>query len=340
MYYFARDGQLVFASELRAILRTGMIPRRLSSQALSGYLLFGAVPEPMTLLEGVSALPAGHYLLWRDGKVRLTKYWDVHFGDEPLTEGVAVELVRSALEETIGRHLVSDVPVGVFLSGGIDSTAIVALASKRVGRDLRTFSISFDDPAFNEGDVAAQTAQHFGTQHTDWRLDSSAAKKLLREFLLHSDQPSIDGFNTFCVSKLAHDHGVKVVLSGLGGDELFGGYGSFKKVPQMIGMSRAINLAWPLRTLAGTALQTSISSPRVSRFGHFLTGVPSTASAYWAMRGVFTPREVARLLPRYGVSSASDRRGGRFLFSVAANAGRRGQLSRDNEVHEKPTSAR
>src|SRR5437763_1554091 len=127
------------------------------------------------------------------------------------------------------------------LSGGIYSTALVALASRHRGAQLQTFCISLDDPEFNEGNVAARTAKHFGTQHFDWRLDSATARHLLHDFLDRSDLPSIDGFNTFCVAKHAHDCGVKVVLCGLGGDELFGGYPSFPTVPRMVRMSRVLN---------------------------------------------------------------------------------------------------
>lgn len=303
LYYYEARGQLSFGSELRTVLESGLVPRRLSSAAAAGYLLFGAVPEPLTLVEEVRALGAGNYLVWQNGgSSRTTKYWDVQFGDDPIIPGEAVATTRDALSESVGRHLVSDVPVGVFLSGGIDSTAVVALASRHGGSELRTFSISFDDPDFNEGDVAAKTAQHFGTRHTDWRLDSATAKALLGEFLARSDQPSIDGFNTFCVAKLAHDEGLKVVLSGLGGDELFGGYRSFSLVPRMVQGSRSLNLVWGLRSGVGRLMQSALFSSRSNRLGCFLGEAPSIAAAYWCMRGIFNPREVALLLDRYGVS--------------------------------------
>jgi asparagine synthase (glutamine-hydrolysing) len=300
LYYCETNGGVYFASELRTLLETGLIPRQLSTAAVSGYLLFGAVPEPLTLVENVRALPAGHHLVCHQGRCRLTKYWDLQFGDESIREAEAADLVRGALVESIERHLVSDVPVGVFLSGGIDSTALVALASRHAGNELRTFCISFDDPKFDEGDVAAQTAQHFGTRHSDWRLDSTTARKLLGNFLECSDQPSIDGFNTFCVSRLAHEAGLKVVLSGLGGDEVFGGYSSFRRIPRMVRRSRQLNLVWPLRTGAGEILQTRYSSPRIGRLGWFLQEAPTTAAAYWCMRGIFTPHEVGLLVGRYG----------------------------------------
>ncbi len=304
LYYCDRDGALSFASELRPLVRSGLVPRRPSTDALSGYLLFGAVPEPFTMVEDVRALPAGHYLVWKDGKTQLRKFWDLQLGNDRYSREEAVRSVRGGLVDSVQRHLVSDVPVGVFLSGGIDSTAVVALAAREASTELRTFCISFDDPSFDEGGVASRTAKHFGTQHTDWRLDSATARSLLEQFVVHSDQPSIDGFNTFCVAKLAHDNGLKVVLSGLGGDELFGGYQSFETVPRMVRASRFLTPISPLRKGAGRLLETSLGSPRSNRLGRFLADAPITSTAYWAMRGIFTPREVARLLPRYGCGQA------------------------------------
>ncbi len=299
LYYCEQNGGLIFGSEIRTLLMSGLVPREKSSEAIAGYLLFGAVPEPDTMVRGVKALPAGHYLIWSKGVLKPRKYWDIQFQVGSHVEEDRAKLARKALEESIDRHFVSDVPVGVFLSGGIDSTCLTALASKKLGADLHTFSISFDNRELNEGDVAARTAKHFGTKHIDWRLDSVSAKSLLQKFLESSDQPSIDGFNSFCVSKLAHDHGFKVVLSGLGSDELFGGYGSFELMPRMLRTSRALNLLSPLRKSAGRVLESTATSPRMRRLGHFFTGPPTTADAYWAMRGTFTPREVALLLSRY-----------------------------------------
>lgn len=299
LYYYQRDGLFVFGSEVRAVLASELVPRRLSPTALRGYLLFGAVSEPLTLVENVRVLEPGHYLVWKDGRHRVTQYWNVLFDPQPFTPEAATQTVRQALEESIDRHFVSDVPVGVFLSGGIDSTSIVALASKRRGSGLRTFCISFEEPEFDEGEVARRTAAHFGTEHFDWRLDAAAARSLLHQFLERSDQPSIDGFNTFCVSKHAHDQGAKVVLSGLGGDELFGGYRSFQHVPSMVRISRTLNVFGPLRRASGALLQAHGSSPRVRRIGGFMAERPTSAAAYWCVRGVFTPEEASTLVCKY-----------------------------------------
>lgn len=299
LYYHVEGELLLFASEVRAMLHSGMVDRRLCPSALRGYLMFGAVPEPETLIDGVTAVPPGYHLLWRDGRLRARQYWNVHFDNEPYTRERAAATVRDALEDSVNRHLVSDVPAGVFLSGGIDSTAIVALAARRSDVRLQTFCISFDDPTYDEGAIAQRTATHFGTEHFDWRLDSATARPLLHQFLDASDQPSIDGFNTFCVAKHAHGRGLKVVLSGLGGDELFGGYQSFQRVPSMVRFSRTINSFGPIRRRAGRLLQIHGRSPRLRRVGGFLSQRPTSAAAYWAMRGVFTPPEAAALVEKY-----------------------------------------
>ena len=305
LYYSDRAGQFCFASELRPLIKTDLVATELSAQGIAGYLLYGTVPEPFTLLRDVRVLPAGHYLNWKKGKaISITQYWDVRFGSERMSNEQAVKVVRGALEESVERHFVSDVPVGVFLSGGIDSTAVVALAARHHG-DLRTFSLSFDESEFNEGDVAARTANHFHTRHTDCRLDAETAKALLQEFLVRSDQPSIDGFNTFCVAKLARDHGLKVVLSGLGGDELFGGYRSFSVLPKLIHISRYLNPISAMRARMGRLMESGGGSPKRNRLAQFLRSDPTPGAAHWAMRGIFTPNEVSQLLPNYGADHAN-----------------------------------
>ena len=345
LYYHGDGDSLAFASELRALLVAGMVPRRLSRLALQGYLLFGSVQEPQTLIEGVNCLEAGHYLLWRKGELKRRCFWEVQFQAERVNRAEAISITRTALEDSVRRHFVSDVPVGVFLSGGIDSTALVALARQTGVKELRTFCISFDDPRFNEADVAARTARHFGTEHYDLRLDSTSGKSLIREFLTHLDQPSIDGFNTFCVAKHAHDHGAKVVLSGLGGDELFAGYRSFAVVPKMAMLSHWLTLAGPLRSWFGQSLEQIMRAPRHRRLGRFLAGPPSLAAAYWAMRGVFTPKE-ARQLGRVYLgeeATAEDDPGTHFHVPAQPTAGdmvsyleitryMRNQLLRDSDV--------
>ncbi len=318
LYFSATSERLVFASELRALLEAGLTSRQLSRVALQGYLLFGSVQEPDTLIEGTQELPAGSWLRWQNGRVTEQRYFDIQFNLDPPPDANPVATVRAALEDSVRRHFVSDVPVGVFISGGIDSTALVALARKIGVEQMHTFSISFENPDLNEGEVAAQTASYFGTEHHDWRFSAADGRKLLASFINRMDQPSIDGFNTFCVSKWAHDCGAKVVLSGLGGDEFFGGYGSFQRVPKLAELGRWFTLFNSTRQLAGNSLQKISRVPRNRRLGSFLAGHPSLGAAYWTIRGIFTPAETHQLLEKYFPDEPDQLDDSQIHFSVPA----------------------
>ena len=298
LYYHARNGRLTFASEVKALMASGLVPCDLDADGLFGYFLTGTVPEPRTLLRDVHCLEAGTYAQWQDGRLTSHKYWDLEFADAPApTDPVA--RTRAALIDSVDHHFISDAPVGVFLSGGVDSTALVALASQNRDRALYTFSLAFPGWSEDEGPVARRTAAHFGTQHTEWSIDGTMAKALFDGFLAAADQPSIDGLNTFAVSRLARERGMKVVLSGLGGDELFGGYKSFDDVPRLTAVNRALSYTGPLRTAAGEGLQRLAGDPRWRRLGDVLTQPPGLASTYTLFRGVFTHAEAEALVRCY-----------------------------------------
>jgi len=308
LYLWQQGRTLAFASEVRALLHANLGAKRVCPEALRGFLLFGSVQEPHTLVDGIEALPAGHFMLWQDGNAKTESYWDLQFHNQLADEAVD-QVVRGALEESIRRHFVSDVPVGVFLSGGIDSTALVAIASRTVSENLQTFCISFDDAEYNEGDLAARTARHFGTDHYDWRMTAEDGRRLLGEFLTRQDQPSNDGFNTFCISKFAHEQGVKVVLSGLGGDEVFGGYPSFRTIPRMMSWHRKLGFVAPMRRWAADFAERRTGQNKLQRLAAFLRTGGDVAAAYWTMRGIFTPTEVNKLVHHYtdsGTSGLSD----------------------------------
>lgn len=298
LYYWLDGATLVFASELKAILATGLPSITMSSEGLYGYLISGSVPEPHTLIEGIHCLPAGHWLRWQSGQTTQNQYWQIDFTPQEIEREAAIQQVRHALIDSIQHHFVSDLPVGIFLSGGIDSTAVLALARQTQTGKLATYSLAFEEADYNEGDIARQVAQTFDTEHTEFKITASLARELFPKFLQAIDQPSIDGFNTFCVSQLARQNGTKVVLSGLGGDELFGGYQSFQKVPQMVRLGKQLQMVHPLATGMGRGLE-SWGSPRFKRLGDWLQQESTSVSAYRSLRGIFSHREACGILQQY-----------------------------------------
>ena len=311
LYYRDDAGSFAFSSEVRILRSDG---DAIDPTALRDYFLWGSVPDPQTLHAPIRQLDAGHWLKWKDGEVS-TECWH-HLDpvtdeiDTPsfrvLWQGLSAHAVitRVALEESILRHLVSDVPVGIFLSGGIDSTVLLALARNALGAgaDIRTFSIGFDDPEFDESAVARRTAEHFGALHTEWKMTPGEGAAEIPAFLDAMDQPGIDGFNTWCVSKLARREGMKVVLSGLGGDELFAGYASFERVPQYRRWHRALG---PLRHAFGKILASNSAASPYRRLGAFLGGEGSWLEAYHVQRGIFTEREADELAAHFAGPAAS-----------------------------------
>jgi len=285
---------LIFASEVRALIASGLVSRELDPVGVNGYFCTGSVPEPRTLLKDVRCLPAGHWALWRAGRLETRRYWTLDFTPGEQAVPTAVSATRAALLDSVSHHFISDVPVGVFLSGGIDSTALVALA-RAVGRtELHTYSITFPDAPNDEGALARRTAAHFGTTHHEWPLNAAAGMGLFQQFLAAMDQPSIDGLNTFTVSKFAREQGMKVVLSGLGGDELFGGYKSFREVPRLARLNRLLRRTGPVRAVAQAALGRARRAP-LRRLGEMLGQPARLDTAYAALRGTFTPAEAAAL---------------------------------------------
>ena len=295
-FYYTQNANnsFAFASEVRSLINANLHSNTLSPNGLNSYLLTGTVSEPNTLLEDIKMLPAGHSLQWNADGLRASQYWQLDFTPQSMAEQQAITLTREALESTVKAHFVSDVPVGIFLSGGIDSTALVALASKVTTSQLNTYSIAFESPEWNEGDIAKRVAKHFGTKHTEFLVTPELAKPLFDEFLESVDQPTIDGFNTFCVSKLASQAGEKVVLSGVGGDELFAGYKSFSVIPKML--SRGLWLGPVAKVLKpiNRLLMQHLPS-KLQRVLDYLEQPKSLSAAHQSLRGIFSSTEATVL---------------------------------------------
>ena len=230
MYYTEQGGRLVFASEIKSILAAPDIPREIDPIAVDAYLTLQYVPGPMTLLKGIRKLPPGHLLVWEDGQARVEQYWDVVYDDDPppMSEGVAVAQLREILEESVELHKVSDVEVGVLLSGGIDSTAVTALMN-RSGQRTKSFTVGFEGgERIGETSQARHVADHIGTDHHELRIGADIADVLPR-LAWYQDEPVADAaaVPTYFLSRLVSQH-VKVVLTGEGGDELLGGYPRYR----------------------------------------------------------------------------------------------------------------
>ncbi|MGA2510403.1 MAG: asparagine synthase (glutamine-hydrolyzing) [Candidatus Acidiferrales bacterium] len=304
LYYTLVDGKLFFAQEVRALLASGCIPARLSSAAIAAYVLFGSMCEPLTLIDGIVSLPPGHSMSIPVAApasfVGPTSYWDARTIARPESrEAVAspVQHVRSLLEDAVASHLVADVPVGVFLSGGLDSTTIAALASRAQG-GIHTFTVAFTDADFSEAETARRTAARLGTKHSELTLSDAEMTARLDEAVAAFDQPSMDGINTYFVSWAARQAGLKVALSGLGSDEIFGGYGTFRetsKVTRIAALARWIPRS--LREFAAGALGRSgafQSSPdRFRKASAAFLDPDALPHEYFFTRLLFTPQMFA-----------------------------------------------
>jgi asparagine synthase (glutamine-hydrolysing) len=239
-FHSTPSGDLLFTSELNALLASGHVPATIDPQSVSDYLAWLSVPAPRTIYRDIQSLRAGECALWRDGQLTVTAYdraLDLFTPDPGITvattRGEFLDALRSQLEDTVRVHVVADVPVGAFLSGGLDSTALVALMSKLGGKQLKTFSIGFDDPAYSEAAEAGANARHLGTAHHASILTGPQVAADLDRLLSTLDQPTGDGLNTYYASQAARAGGVTVALSGLGADELFGGYPGFENIPRL-----------------------------------------------------------------------------------------------------------
>ena len=299
LYYCVSDHLLLFASELRALLATGLVQRKLSRSGLDSYLATGSVTAPLTMVEGVRQLLPGHYLrvnVSASGNLKCTlaKFaTDEHRFAKPRTRDDAVVQLRAELEESLGAHLVSDVPLGVFLSGGMDSSALVALMSKISARRPKTFSVVFDETELSEEQYSRSVAQRFDTDHREIRLGEEQLLAMLPDAIAALDQPSMDAINTYVVAKAVKEAGVTVALSGLGGDELFAGYPSFRRALKFASMpfgSRRV-----LRAAAAVGGSFSRGSVRREKFWQLASSRGSAAEVYQITRQLFSTTSLPQI---------------------------------------------
>ncbi len=272
-YYATVAGEFVFSSTVKSIAQLPEIQLTHSAAGWCGFLIHGSVPEPFTIHEQIKALPAGHYLeINSAGRLELLSYFSIYQDysryDDADSSPLDYELMAENLSESVNQHMVADVPVGLFLSSGIDSNVIAYYA--RTNHDLVGFTLDFEEfgARQNESRLAIRSAEHLGIKHQVLKLQFDGSDELLEPFFISMDQPSIDGLNVWMISKSVSKQGFKAVLSGLGGDELFAGYPSFKDVPKydrIIKIMKIFNRAsLPLAKLSG--LLSHLSHPKLSGF--------------------------------------------------------------------------
>jgi asparagine synthase (glutamine-hydrolysing) len=305
LYYHSGPGGFVFASEIKALLASGAVPRRIDLRGLSNYLAFGHSVAPQTMFEGVRKLLPGHYALVRRARMSLHRWWDVGDpADEPDEQGEPGERVVDLLSDSVRLRLTSDVPVGAFLSGGLDSSAIVALMAQHAGGPVRTFSLGFTIGGdYDELSDARLVAQRFGTEHHELRIAHLDLVECLQALVYHYDEPFGDAaaFPLYVLSRFAREH-VKVVLTGDGGDELFGGY---RRYAADSFAARYQQLPGPLVDRAIPALVNRL--PALRRLKRLAATLPirDPARRYASWLLVCTP-ELQRELLQAGVTEGLD----------------------------------
>ena len=313
--YYADDGwTLRFASQVKALLAGGKVSSNHEPAGWVGFCLFGSVPEPFTTYQEIRALPAGS-TLWVDrvGTREIKQYFsvaDTYCNAEPARSPASDEDlqrgVREALLDSVRYHLVADVPVGAFLSSGIDSGALVGLMRDAGQQEIRTVTLAFEEfrgRSEDEAPIAAEIAVQYGTRHTTRVVTEREFRDDLPKILAAMDQPTIDGLNTWFVSKAAHELGLKVAISGLGGDELFGGYPSFRDVPLCV---CALAIPGRIPGLGNVARRMLTGLGHFSRLGNpkaagLLKYGGSYAGAYLLRRGLFMPWDLESVI---GVETA------------------------------------
>jgi asparagine synthase (glutamine-hydrolysing) len=309
LYYYASGRHFLFASEVRTLLGTGLVPRRIDLAGLSNYLSFGSVYEPNTLIDGVRSLRAGHHLTWKAGQVREVCYWEFPIAPKiaqpsPETPPSAEDL-RDQLGRAFHSQMVSDVPVGVFLSGGIDSSTLVAFLSSS-HQKVSTFSLIFREGDFSEAEHSRAVAEKFHTDHREIMVSQDDLLSSVPDALAAMDQPTLDGVNTYLVSREARRAGIKVALSGLGADELFAGYTSFHTVPRMQLFYRMWHGVPSLaRQSAGAVLRTMLSrNDRSTKLAALAAENGRLHHSWFLSRMLFTPSVRDRLLPGMDTESS------------------------------------
>jgi asparagine synthase (glutamine-hydrolysing) len=300
LLYSERGGTLVFASELKALLASGLVSREIDFVALRLLLTYGSIYQPRTILKDVKALLPAHRLILENGKKRIERYWSLGVDRYPELRNASyaeqVQVVYESISESLKMQLVSDVPLGAFLSGGVDSSILVALMARQMGDRVKTFSVGFDSEgaALDESNEAAQTAKYLGTDHTHVLVTGKDVRERILHVARSLDQPTVDGVNSYFISWAARQ-AVTVAISGTGGDEMFAGYPWFQNMQAEALRPRR----WRAHSVAALTRQHVFDSILAGPFGERLYRARTQSgflSRYYLQYHIFGSLRTARLL--------------------------------------------
>ncbi|MBK7856401.1 MAG: asparagine synthase (glutamine-hydrolyzing) [Bacteroidetes bacterium] len=275
VYYYKTNELFVFASEVRALLESGLVPRKINLNALRDYFSYQTIHAPQCIVKDVLMLMPGHYATIKGNQLQIEEYWSVTKNISNESEGksyteVCAE-VNKLFYESVERRLVSDVPFGAFLSGGIDSSAVVGMMSKIMPQKVKTFTIVFDEEEFSEAKFAKMVADKFNTDHHEFLLTPEDFLQQLPEAMNALDHPSGDGPNSYIVSKITRNAGITMALSGLGGDEFFAGYPVFKRHLSVQNKKWLWGLPASLRKIAAGLIVTIKKDVATNKFAQLLS---------------------------------------------------------------------
>lgn len=335
LYYSFDNEKLVFASEVRAFKQYNhQWPENPDWKAL--FLTFGSLPFPFTTLKGVQMLPKGSYLKLdlQNFDCQLIQFQKFSFSSIITDPEEAEFLIREQMIEAVKRHLISDAPIGIFLSGGIDSSLLALIADKLGTDQLRTLSVTFNEASFDESPFQQMVLGRIHSKHTAYRVDEQMFLENLDDVFQAMDQPSIDGVNTYFVSKCARETGLKAVLSGLGADEFFGGYGSFKRISAMNQIKKLPGKKWIARSLGSVKDEFK----RIAWLD-----LNSTVGDYLFLRGIYSSDTTARLLEtseediwnivrKVTISGAPDINSPNYASFLETNVYMENQLLKDSDA--------
>ncbi|MDX2171829.1 MAG: asparagine synthase (glutamine-hydrolyzing) [Bacteroidota bacterium] len=300
LYYYYGDEGFLFSSEVRPIIHSGIKQFTINKEVLAEYALYQTVLAPNTIVKGIKMLMPGHYIEYEDEKATITQYYNINAISNLSKELNYTQIchkVNELLTHSVQQRLIADVPFGAFLSGGIDSSAVVGLMSKVSSEKIQTFNVSFDESEFSESKYAQLIAKKFNTQHHEIKLTPTDFLKQLPEALDAIDHPTGDGPNTYIVSKATKQAGITMALSGIGGDELFAGYDVFKRMAELQKKAWLNTLPRFGRKLGGAIIQSKKKSVSGNKIAELLSEEKiNFNSAYPLNRSVFTKNELKTLL--------------------------------------------